>query len=72
VLGVYLLYLLPYVVVSYYDRYAIPVLAAKVLMVLWAVDRVLSWSRRARRPDSQQGLSQRTAGGRVRVSAAPA
>jgi hypothetical protein len=41
VIGVYVLYLLPYVGVSYYERYAVPLLGVKVLLVLWAVDRVL-------------------------------
>ncbi len=40
-MGVYLLYLLPYVGVSYYDRYAMPLLAVKILLVLWSADRVL-------------------------------
>jgi hypothetical protein len=38
VIGVYLLYLLPYIVVSYFERYAIPLLGIKVLLVLWATD----------------------------------
>lgn len=42
VIGVYLLYLLPYVLVSYYDRYAGPLLVVKVLLVLWAIDRGIS------------------------------
>jgi hypothetical protein len=42
VMGVYLLYLLPYVGISYYERFALPLLAAKVLLVLWAIDRLLS------------------------------
>jgi hypothetical protein len=43
VLGLYALYLLPYIVVSYYERYAMPLLGVKVLLVLWAVDRLISW-----------------------------
>src|SRR5262249_9511745 len=52
VMGVYLLYLLPYIGVSYYDRYAVPLLGVKVLLVIWAIDRVLLlWSaRRAQVP----------------------
>lgn len=42
VIGVYLLYLTPYVCVSYYERYAFPLLAVKVLLVLWAADRLLA------------------------------
>jgi hypothetical protein len=45
-IGVYLLYLLPYIGVSYYERYALPLLGVKVLLVLWAVDRLLSNSLR--------------------------
>ncbi len=41
VIGVYLAYLLPYVTVSYYERYAVPLLAARVLLVVWAADRLL-------------------------------
>jgi hypothetical protein len=40
--GVYLLYLMPYIAVSYYDRYALPLLGVKVLLVIWGVDRLLS------------------------------
>jgi hypothetical protein len=41
VIGVYLLYLLPYVVISYYERYAVPLLGIKVLLVVWGVERLL-------------------------------
>ncbi len=34
--AVYVVYLAPYVVASYYERYAVPLLAVKVLLVLWA------------------------------------
>jgi hypothetical protein len=44
VMGVYLLYLLPYIGVSYYERYAVPLVGVKVLLVVWAVDRLLSFS----------------------------
>jgi hypothetical protein len=40
-IAIYALYLMPYIVVSYYPRYGFPLLAAKVLLILWAVDRVL-------------------------------
>jgi WD40 repeat protein len=47
VIGVYLLYLLPYVVIGYYDRYGVPLLGAKVLLTVWGLDRLLSfWSRK--------------------------
>lgn len=42
VIGVYVLYLLPYVAASYYERYVVPLVALKVLLVLWAVDRLLA------------------------------
>src|SRR5207249_1741185 len=45
IVGVYLLYLLPYVVISYYDRYAVPLLGVKLLLVIWAVDRLVSSTR---------------------------
>jgi hypothetical protein len=44
-IGIYAVYLLPYVVASYYERYGTPLLAVKVLLVLCAADRLLSlWS----------------------------
>jgi hypothetical protein len=42
VIGVYLFYLLPYAAISYYERYALPLLGAKVLLVVWGADRLLS------------------------------
>jgi hypothetical protein len=42
VMGVYVLYLSPYIAISYYERYAIPLLGVKVLLVVWALDRVLA------------------------------
>ena len=39
-IGVYIAYLLPYVVVSYYERYAVPLLGVKALLVTWAVGLV--------------------------------
>jgi hypothetical protein len=47
VIWVYLLYLVPYIGISYYDRYALPLLGTKVLLVVWASDRLLSYRRRA-------------------------
>jgi hypothetical protein len=46
-IGIYAAYLLPYVVASYYDRYGASLLAVKVLLVLWAADRLLSLGRGA-------------------------
>jgi hypothetical protein len=43
VLAVYILYLLPYIVVSFYQRYAAPLLVVNTLLVLWALDRLLSF-----------------------------
>jgi hypothetical protein len=47
VIGAYLLCLLPYVAISYYDRYAFPLLGMKALLVFWAADRIVSWRWRA-------------------------
>jgi hypothetical protein len=41
-IGAYCLHLAPYVAVSYYERYAVPLLGVKVLLVLWATDRLLA------------------------------
>jgi hypothetical protein len=41
VIALYVLYLAPYVCTSYYERYAFPLLAAKVLLVVWALDRLV-------------------------------
>jgi hypothetical protein len=40
VMAIYLLYLAPYICTSYYGRYAFPLLAAKVLLVVWTFDWV--------------------------------
>jgi hypothetical protein len=50
IIVLYVLHLLPYVLVSYYDRYAMPLLGVKVLLVLWAADRLLFLARSARIP----------------------
>ena len=42
VLGLYAVYLLPYIVISYYERYAQPLLGIKVLLVVWAAERLFS------------------------------
>jgi hypothetical protein len=42
VIGLYVLYLLPYVCVSYYERYAAPLLGVKALLIVWAADRLLA------------------------------
>jgi hypothetical protein len=56
VIGVYWFYLLPYIGASYYDRYGAPLLGVKVLLVIWAADRLLCLLRR-QRPNDRQGLS---------------
>jgi hypothetical protein len=50
VISLYIVYLLPFIAITYYDRYAVPLLAAKVLLVVWAGDRILSWIIRPQRP----------------------
>lgn len=40
VIGVYLVYLTPYIVVSYYERYAFPLLGVKVVLVVSAAIRL--------------------------------
>lgn len=42
VIGVFLLYLLPYAVISYYERYGLPLLGVKVLLVIWGADRCVA------------------------------
>jgi hypothetical protein len=50
VLGIYAFYLLPYVVVSYYQRYSAPLLAVNVLLVVLAVERCVRMVFRPRSP----------------------
>lgn len=45
VIGIYCVYLLPYIGASYYERYGFPLMGVKVLLVIWAVDRVLAFAR---------------------------
>jgi hypothetical protein len=40
VAGIYILYLSPYIVISYYDRYALPLLGIKTLLILFAAIRL--------------------------------
>ena len=57
-IGIYVIYLLPYVVTSYYDRYGLPLVGVKALLVVWAVERLLGWCRTAAiRSDSTQRAS---------------
>ena len=39
VMSIYVLFLLPFTIISYYDRYAAPLVLVKVLLVIWAIDR---------------------------------
>jgi hypothetical protein len=41
VIGAYVLCLLPYILSSYYERYSIPLLSVKVLLVIWGLDRLV-------------------------------
>ena len=41
VIGTYLIYLLPYVIVSYYERYKYPLIAVAVALVLWGLVRLI-------------------------------
>jgi hypothetical protein len=45
-IAVYCFYLLPYIWASYYERYSLPLLGIKVILVLWAAERLLAWRRR--------------------------
>jgi hypothetical protein len=45
-IAIYWLYLIPYICTSYYDRYAFPLLAVKVLFVVWAFDRLVGLTAR--------------------------
>jgi hypothetical protein len=59
VIGVYLLYLGPYIVVSYYERYAVPLVGVKALLVIWAADRLLSFLPTRRTKSGQKGRALR-------------
>ena len=48
---------LPYVVASYYDRYAMPLLGVKVLLLIWAIQRLMEMLNRPRNTDQWQALS---------------
>jgi hypothetical protein len=50
VIGIYLLYLAPYIVTSYYGRYAYPLLAGKVLLIVWALDSFVNLRTRMSEP----------------------
>jgi hypothetical protein len=55
VIGTYTSYLLPYVVVSYYDRYKYPMMLAEILMMVWAAGRLRGgWLRVTGRVDAAE------------------
>ncbi len=54
VIGAYVVYLLPYIAVSYYDRYGMPLLGVKVLLVVWGADCLLTLLRGPRRADAEE------------------
>jgi hypothetical protein len=39
-IAIYGFHLLPYVIISYYERYALPLLGVNVLLIVWALDRL--------------------------------
>jgi hypothetical protein len=41
IIGLYGLYLAPYIVIGYYERYALPLLGVKVMLLLWVIDRLV-------------------------------
>ena len=47
VIVVYVAYLIPYVICSYYPRYGFPLFAVKILLCYWAVARVVASMRHA-------------------------
>ncbi len=67
IIGIYLFYLLPYAAISYYERYGLPLLGAKVLLVIWAADRcaagVFALSRKWRGGAARPVTSKRRPGG---------
>ncbi len=46
---IYGAYLLPYVLISYYDRYAMPLLGMKMVLVVYGVDAVIDRLKNRRR-----------------------
>jgi hypothetical protein len=55
VMGIYVFYLFPYIGASYYDRYGIPLVGVKVLLVIWAAERLVSVVRRRQTTSGLQG-----------------
>jgi len=44
VIVVYIAFLMPYVVVSYYDRYKFPIMGTEVILLVWGIDRLVRWA----------------------------
>jgi hypothetical protein len=42
VIGVYIAYMAPYILVSYYERYKFPVMGTETLFIVWGIDRFLN------------------------------
>jgi len=61
VIGVYLAYLMPYVIISYYDRYKFPLLGTEVALVVWGVHRVWDLVRPMRSEEPARLVSLRSA-----------
>lgn len=53
-IAIYVLYLMPYIAISYYDRYAAPAFVFKLLIVLYAIDTLLRFARERFAGESQQ------------------
>jgi hypothetical protein len=47
IIGIYVCYLIPYIAIGFYDRYAVPLIAVKALLVIWALDLAFCMRRRA-------------------------
>ena len=59
-IGTYVVYLLPYVTASYYDRYGMPLIGVKVLLVVFAIERLLGWTDSPMKPCSSATVVERT------------
>lgn len=71
-MGAHVVYLMPYVVVSYYERYAAPLLGVKVLLVIRGVDRVISVCHKRGPVGDGFGVARRPVAAAGRARTAPA
>ena len=57
VIGVYLAYVMPYVVISYYERYKFPVMGMEAILLVWGIHRFLNLGTKqsASEPERLQG-----------------